>query len=109
MASQHVPETPSNTDAIPPERRSPNSALTDRSRGIKMAILGGSAMVLAPLFGFLGGTMTGVGSNTGGPDPLAVWLLGGMIVGGIGGIITILGLLRWTRSSTRLRARTSEL
>ena len=44
-------------------------------------------MVLAPLFGFLGGSMSGVGGTVGGPDPLAVWLLGGMVIGGIGGIL----------------------
>lgn len=105
MASQQTPESSSGVDAAASGHQPRDAATPDRTRGIKATVLGGVVMVLAPLFGFLGGSMSGVGGTVGGPDPLAVWLLGGMVIGGIGGIIAILGLLRWTRSSTRTRTR----
>ena len=98
MASQQTPESSSGVEAAASGHRSRDAAATNRARGIRAAVLGGVVMVLAPLFGFLGGSMPGVAGTSGGPDPLAVWLLGGMVVGGLGGILAILGLLRWTRA-----------
>lgn len=106
MAAQHIPEPPSGADAPPAPDGTDASTPTTGSRGIRAVVLGGVVMVLAPLFGFLGGSMAGGTGAPGTPDPLAVWLLGGMVVGGAGGIVAILGLLRWMRSTAQARTGT---
>lgn len=85
--------------------RSADPPRRDRARGLRAAVLGGAVMVLAPLFGFLGGSMTGTSGAPDGLDPLVAWLIGGMVVGGLGGIAAILGLLRWARASAPARPR----
>ncbi|MBG0740968.1 hypothetical protein IV500_16475 [Paeniglutamicibacter antarcticus] len=67
--------------------------------GIKLIIPGAILLFLAPLAGFLGGTMVGSPGAIGGLDPLFLWLFGGMVVGGIGGAVALLGTLRWVRAN----------
>ncbi|MDJ0358233.1 hypothetical protein [Paenarthrobacter sp. PH39-S1] len=67
--------------------------------GIKLIIPGAILLFLAPLAGFLGGTMVGSPGAIGGLDPLFLWLFIGMVVGGIGGAVALLGALRWVRAN----------
>lgn len=103
MAPQQTPESSSGVEAAASEHRSRDAAVTERARGIRTTVLGGVVMVLAPLFGFLGGSMTGAGGAQDSLDPLVAWLFGGLVVGGVGGVVAILGLLRWTRSTVQDR------
>lgn len=75
--------------------------MTDTSLppGTAAIIFGGALAIFAPLTGFLGGTIVGSSGAVGELDPLFLWLFVGMIVGGIGGVIAILGALRWNRSN----------
>lgn len=77
------------------DRPSAGSTQRDIDRATRMMILGAAVAVLAPLFGFLGGTMVGSSSTTEEVDPLVLWLIGGLVVGGIGGLVAIIGVLRW--------------
>lgn len=66
--------------------------------GTWTAILGALLAVLAPLVGFLTGTIFGVQSE--GPFGLPwlwIWMFVGLVVGGIGGIAAIIGIVRLTR------------
>lgn len=66
--------------------------------GLRMLVLGALVMVLAPLAGFLGGSIVGE-SQEHRIDPLAVWLFAGIVIGGVGGIIAFVGGLRWLRAN----------
>lgn len=69
-----------------------------RADGLRMLVLGGLLAVLAPLAGFLGGSIaTGAGSAE--IDPLAVWLFGGLVIGGLGAVVAIVGGLRWFQAN----------
>ncbi len=63
-------------------------------RGLWAMIFGGIVALLAPLAGFLGGSV--VGSSAGESlDSMALWLVGGLAVGAVGGFVVCLGALRW--------------
>ncbi|MGV8967807.1 MAG: hypothetical protein ACOH2F_16200 [Cellulomonas sp.] len=68
-------------------------------RGVRSVILGALLAVLAPLFGFLGGTMAGTAGSLDTLDPLVVWLVAGMAIGAIGVAIAIRGGLLWVRAN----------
>lgn len=72
---------------------------TPSRQGIASIIIGGALAVFAPLTGFLGGTMVGSSGGVGELDPLFLWLFVGMIIGGIGGVVAIMGALRWNRAN----------
>jgi len=82
-------------EGIPDQR---GTADTDM-RGIWQVALGVVLAVLAPLAGFLGGTMAGPSDTVVDVDPLLAWLIGGLCVGGIGVLIAFLGGLRWHRAN----------
>ena len=71
----------------------------DQGRGVRSIIVGSLLAVLAPLGGFLGGSMTGLSGPLDQFDPLFVWLFAGMVVGGIGAAIAIRGGLQWVREN----------
>lgn len=71
----------------------------DSSRGVRLIVVGTIVALLAPLAGFLGGTMAGSSGAVGDFDPLFVWLFVGMVAGGIGGVVAITGALRWNRAN----------
>jgi len=75
--------------------------MTDTSLppGIPAVIIGGAVALFAPLTGFLGGTIVGSSDTVGELDPLFLWLFVGMIIGGIGGVVAIMGALRWNRAN----------
>ena len=64
-----------------------------------MIIIGTAVALFAPLTGFLGGTIVGPSGAVGDLDPLFLWLFVGMVIGGIGGVVAIMGALRWTRAN----------
>jgi hypothetical protein len=54
-------------------------------------VIGGTVLAaLAPLFGFLIGSMVGEGDGEG-LDPIQVWLLVGFLVGGVGVAVALMG------------------
>ncbi|MEO5652789.1 MAG: hypothetical protein ABIN79_08280 [Marmoricola sp.] len=71
----------------------------DRMRGVRWIIIGALVALFAPLTGFLGGTIVGSSGGAGELDPLFLWLFVGMVIGGIGGVVAILGALRWHRAN----------
>ena len=85
--------------SIQPADQSHPASYTDPSRGVRSIILGSLLAVLAPLFGFLGGSMAGTAGSLDKLDPLVVWLVVGIAVGGIGVVIAIRGGLLWVRAN----------
>ncbi|MFC4062847.1 hypothetical protein ACFOWE_31535 [Planomonospora corallina] len=75
------------------ERREPHAR-----RGLRMMILGAILAVLAPLAGFLGGSMAGHPRGGAGLSPLFLWMFAGLIAGAIGAAIAVAGGLRWARA-----------
>ncbi|TFD34395.1 hypothetical protein E3T34_05020 [Cryobacterium sp. TMT1-62] len=74
----------------------------DRALSIRLMLIGAFAGIIAPIAGFLGGTIVGVDQTVGGLEPLFVWLFVGMIVGMFGVAIGILGALRWVKGGHHL-------
>jgi len=74
-------------------------AQPDRTRGVRSIVIGVLVALLAPLGGFLGGTMVGSSGSGDDLDPLFLWLFVGMVIGGIGGVVAIMGALRWNRAN----------
>lgn len=68
--------------------------LTPVPTGLWPVILGATAMVLGPLFGFLYGTMRGVDEKVADVNVLYVSLLVGFLVAAIGLIAVLLGARR---------------
>lgn len=83
----------------PPPHRAHGS-----TRAAWTGALGTAVAVLAPLAGFLGGTVAGP-SSSGRFDPLFLWLLVGMVVGGVGAVVAVVAWSRWYRSVRRDRVR----
>jgi uncharacterized membrane protein len=67
--------------------------------GLWQVALGAVLAVLAPLAGFLGGTLAGPGQDAVNVDSLLAWLIGGLGVGGVGVLIALLGGLRLHRAT----------
>lgn len=67
--------------------------------GLWLVVFGCLMAFLAPLGGFLGGTMRG--STGGGQDinAMTMWLVAGLGVGGIGVFVTLIGGMRWMRAN----------
>ena len=66
--------------------------------GLWWVLLGVGLAGLAPLFGFLIGSMIGVNDTPSGNDPIFVGLSLGLIIGGAGVAWAIAGGVRWWRS-----------
>lgn len=71
----------------------------DRTRGLRSIVIGAMVALLAPVFGFLGGTMVGSSGPFDDLDPLFLWLFVGMVIGGTGGVVAIMGALRWHQAN----------
>ncbi len=63
-------------------------------RGLRLFIMGAIVAVLAPLAGFLGGSVVGR-SEAARFDPMFVWLFAGLAVGAAGAFLAFIGGLRW--------------
>ena len=61
-----------------------------------MTILGLVIAVLAPLAGFLGGSSTGAVARE---NALGVWLITGLVIGGLGVLVAFIGGQRWWRAT----------
>ncbi|HEY9493787.1 MAG TPA: hypothetical protein VIR15_02950 [Intrasporangium sp.] len=61
-----------------------------------MTILGLIVAVLAPLAGFLGGSSTGAVARE---NALGVWLITGLVIGGLGVLLAFVGGQRWWRAT----------
>jgi uncharacterized membrane protein len=94
-----TPHTTS-TDSGPAAGAQPRTDRPPRSnRGLRAVVLGAVLAVLAPLFGFLGGSMAGAPSDSGGIAPIYLWLWAGLVLGGVGAVIAFVGALRWLRAN----------
>jgi len=72
--------------------------------GLWLIIFGCLIMLLAPLTGFLGGTMFGSVGGELDINALTWWLVAGLGVGGVGVLVTALGVMRWVRASRQRHA-----
>ncbi len=70
----------------------------DPAPGFWLVVLGCGLAFLAPLAGFLGGTIWGVDVNGQDIGALSFWLIGGLGVGGIGVLTAFAGGMKWMRS-----------
>lgn len=69
--------------------------LTPMPPGLWMILLGVVLAALGPLFGFLIGSMLGPTTTTGNLDMIALSLLLGIVVGGLGVLVALLGARRF--------------
>jgi hypothetical protein len=74
--------------------------LTPVAPGVWLVILGGGVTVLAPLFGFLIGTVLGAEKETFGLSSIFLFLFLGFLVAGAGLGIALLGVRRILRNRT---------
>ncbi|HEX6246355.1 MAG TPA: hypothetical protein VFZ64_00675 [Nocardioidaceae bacterium] len=90
----------------PPAQQSPGDPApaepAARERAVRMMVLGAVVAVLAPLGGFLAGSMVGPARRLGDYDAMYIWMFVGLFVGGIGAVVVLLGLLRWSHSTRHL-------
>lgn len=64
--------------------------------GFWMTILGVVLAVLAPLAGFLGGSSSGAVTKE---NALGLWLISGLVIGGLGVLLAFTGATKWWRAS----------
>ena len=77
--------------------------LTPVPSGFWLVVGGGVVAALGPLFGFLLGSMAGGTTDAGDLDPIYLFLLLGLVIGGLGVGVLMLGVrrvIRQRRSST---------
>lgn len=75
-----------------PEADSDLAASAANPPGFWWIVLGAGLAFLAPLGGFLGGTIWASGTDL---SSLSFWLVGGLLIGGIGLLIAGSGAMRW--------------
>lgn len=97
--SSSSPSSPSSPSAGGPTGRPEPSP--DRTRGAQMMVAGMTVAVLAPLLGFLTGSMIGPSQQVGDFDAMFVALFIGIFVGGIGAVVGGLGLLKFARNDAQ--------
>ena len=93
MSHQQPQPTASGTEELAPEARA------RRESGIRMMVLGAVVAVLAPLGGFLAGSIVGPSRTLGDYDAMFAWMFAGLLVGSIGAVVVLLGLLRWSHAT----------
>ena len=92
-------DRPTHTDVTAAGEDPSSTPEPDRTRGVGWIVIGATVALLAPLTGFLGGTIVGSSGGSGDLDPRFLWLFVGMVIGGMGGVVAILGLLRWNQAN----------
>jgi hypothetical protein len=68
--------------------------LTPVPRGFWLVVLGGGVAVLAPLFGFLVGTILGADDEIVGTSPIFLFLFIGFLLAGVGLAAALFGVRR---------------
>lgn len=86
------------TELDPTPKKGRPIQLTPVPPGVWLVILGSGVAVLAPLFGFLTGTILGTEGKTLGMSPIFLFLFLGFLIAGAGLGIAILGIRRILRS-----------
>lgn len=84
--------TETSHDSHAPEAASDAGIPAANPPGFWMIVLGCGLAFLAPLGGFLGGTIWATGTDL---STLSFWLVGGLLIGGIGVLIAGTGGMRW--------------
>ena len=69
----------------------------EKTRAVRMMVLGSVLAVLGPLGGFLAGSMIGLSKELGEFDAMFIAMFSGLFLGGIGAVVAGLGLLRYAR------------
>jgi hypothetical protein len=93
MSDQPRPAAAHRPEELTPEARA------HRDSGITMMVLGAVLAVLAPLGGFLAGSIVGPSRSMGDYDAMFAWMFAGLLVGGIGAVVVLLGLMRWSHAT----------
>ncbi len=91
-------DQPGPAAAHPAEELTPE-ARAHRDSGIRMMVVGAVLAVLAPLGGFLAGSIVGPSRSMGDYDAMFIWMFAGLLVGGIGAVVVLLGMLRWSHAT----------
>lgn len=94
------PSSSQPSSSQPSSTRPPEPA-PDRTRAVQMMVAGITVAVLAPLLGFLTGSIIGPSQDIGEYDAMFVALFVGLIVGGAGAVVGGLGLLKFARHDSR--------
>lgn len=93
--------TQTGNDTIAPGRP---VRLVPTAPGFWMTLLGSCLAAIAPLFGFLFGSMRGRPNEDLAMDPLYLGLFAGVLVGAVGVLLAVLGGVRLWRNSHRADA-----
>ena len=73
-----------------------------RARALQMMVVGAVVAILAPLSGFLAGSMIGPARELGDYDAMFVAMFVGLMIGGAGAVTAGLGVLRFVRHHGRV-------
>jgi hypothetical protein len=100
--SEHSPQAARRAAPRPGEAEHELAAgAADQARGVRLLVLGAVVAVLAPLTGFLVGSMIGPSSDVEDVDAMFVSMFVGLVVGGLGAAVALLGVLRWNSGNRR--------
>lgn len=99
--STRAPLTETTDEPIDTDYRGQNIVLEPMPPGLWTILLGAGLAVLGPAAGFLIGSILGVGDDQSVVNPVYVSLVIGLVLGGIGGLIALLGTLRFIRRRAR--------
>ncbi len=72
-------------------------ARRDETASIRAIVAGAVIAVLAPLFGFLGGSMAGYSQGSDALTGIYLWLFLGLAIGGVGALVALVTGLRVLR------------
>lgn len=86
-----TPDTSPAASPAPEGQGGPEVVIVPMPPGAWQLLLGVLVAAGAPLGGFLFGSMAGAGDPTARLSPLYVWLLAGIVVGGLGVVVAGLG------------------
>lgn len=100
--SEHSPSTaPQAAPRSAEAERELATGAAEQEGGVRLLVVGAVVAVLAPLAGFLIGSIIGPSSDVEDVDAMFVSMFVGLIVGGLGAAVALLGLMRWNRGNRR--------
>lgn len=103
-----TPEKDVKSVAEPPPGSGRPVVLVPTPPGLMMVIGGAAIAGLGPLFGLLVGTMLGSTTKTEDLDPIALFLILGIVIGGLGVLLALFGAHRLYRSNQAAADRDKE-